>query len=96
MLFKYGVVTDKQKFEILLSTVGPFGTCRHVINLTALTEVCEYDLCVSLPDTSHLCEHLEHLASACSKADIIISDWRQYVNSCCKFFPPELTFYKLN
>lgn len=72
---------------------GPFQTCHSALNLTVLTELCEYDLCISLLDTSLLCDHLEHVATVCSKEELDIADWRQYVTSCRKFFFIKMTTF---
>ncbi|KAJ8031639.1 Zonadhesin [Holothuria leucospilota] len=68
--------------DIISDENGPFSTCSDVVDLGALKEVCEYDLCATLPDLSLFCNHLENLVTVCKNTGVDIGNWRESVPQC--------------
>ncbi|KAJ8031641.1 IgGFc-binding protein [Holothuria leucospilota] len=72
----------KELCDIISKDNGPFSRCSEVVDLGALKEVCEYDLCATLPDLSLFCNHLENLVTICKNAGVDIGTWREAVPEC--------------
>ncbi|KAJ8031643.1 IgGFc-binding protein [Holothuria leucospilota] len=72
----------RERCDIISDENGPFSNCSEVVDRGALKEVCEYDLCATLPDLFLLCNHLENLVTICKNAGVDIGNWRASVPDC--------------
>lgn len=67
------------KFVFLL--LGPFSTCREVVDATPYFETCTYDVCVT-GDVESFCAVVSQFSSACIKAGLDPGKWWELVTGC--------------
>ncbi|XP_033646303.1 IgGFc-binding protein-like isoform X2 [Asterias rubens] len=67
--------------NIFRDSTGLLGVCFGTIPPELYYDRCEYDLCMSLPDTSDRCTHISDYAQLCIEAGVQIDPaWRDQIN----------------